>query len=212
MSILRIWVAGAAVVSLIILALGWLLGVSPRLAEAAQADAERRNVETVNAGYEATVIELRGLSEQLPELETQLEDLRVKIPTDPELSALLGQLNALAGAAGVTISEVTASPPVLFPVELLEGSGVTDLVALPVTIRVTGEGTAVDAFVREVQFGLRLLLVERFDLTDDPVNGNVTLQGFIFVLPEAGATLPTDEVGAPTDPAPPEDEPEVSTG
>jgi hypothetical protein len=77
-----------------------------------------------------------------------------------------------------------------------------------VTIRVTGEGTTVDSFIRQVQFGLRLLLVERFDLTDDPVNASVTLQGLIFVLPKAGAILPTDEVGdQPTAVVPPAEEP-----
>jgi Tfp pilus assembly protein PilO len=208
MSVLRIWVAGATVVSLVILGFGWLVGVSPRLAEAARADADRQGVELINAGYEATLIELQALSVRLPELQAQLTDLSAQIPTDPELSPLLGQLNALAGAAGVTLVEVTASPPVLFPPDLLAGTGVTELVALPVTIRVTGEGTTVDSFIRQVQFGLRLLLVERFDLTDDPVNASVTLQGLIFVLPKAGAILPTDEVGdQPTAVAPPAEEP-----
>lgn len=205
MSILRIWVAGAIIVSLIILGLGWLIGVSPRLADAARADQDRQGVELVNVGYEATLLELQELSARLPELEAQLEDIRVELPIEPELSELLGQLNALAEAAGVSLVEVTASPPVLYPPDLLEGTGVSGLVALPVTIRASGEGTAIDDFIREVQFGPRLLLVERFDLTDDPVAGSVTIQGFIFVLPEDGATLPTDEVGdAPPTEAPAE--------
>ena len=212
MSILRIWVFGAIVASLVILGLGWLLGVSPQLADAARADQDRQGVELVNVGYEATLLELQELSQQLPELEAQLEDLRSELPTVPELSELLGQLNALAEAASVSLVEVTASPPVLFPAELLEGTGVTDLVALPVTIRASGEGTAIDDFIREVQFGPRLLLVERFDLTDDPVAGSVTITGFIFVLPEDGATLPTDEVGdAPAGEAPAEEPAEEPT-
>lgn len=195
MSILRLWVIGAVLMSLIIVAAGWFLGVSPRLADAALAEEERQNVEVINVGYEATLAELQQLSENLPDLERQLENLRVEIPDEPELSTLLGQLNALAEAAGVSIVEVTARTPVLFPPDLLDGTGVTDLVALPVTIRAAGEGPAIDAFIRQVQFGPRLILVEQFDLTDDPVAAAVTLEALIFVLPAEGAALPTEQVG-----------------
>lgn len=195
MSILRLWVIGAVLMSLVIVAAGWFLGISPRLADAALAEEERQNVEVINVGYEATLAELQRLSQNLPELESELEGLRVEIPDEPELSTLLGQLNALAEAAGVSIVEVTAQTPVLFPPDLLDGTGVTDLVALPVTIRANGEGPAVDAFIRQVQFGPRLILVEQFDLTDDPVAAGVSLRALIFVLPEDGAALPTEQVG-----------------
>ncbi|BAU31352.1 type 4a pilus biogenesis protein PilO [Microcella alkaliphila] len=195
MSILRLWVIGAVLMSLIIVSAGWFLGVAPRLADAALAQEERQNVEVINVGYEATLAELQRLSENLPELESELESLRVEIPDEPELSTLLGQLNTLAEAAGVSIVEVTARTPVLFPPDQLDGTGVTDLVALPVTIRAAGEGPAIDAFIRQVQFGPRLILVEQFDLTDDPVAGAVSLEALIFVLPAEGAALPTEQVG-----------------
>jgi Tfp pilus assembly protein PilO len=199
MSILRLWVIGAVLLSLILVTAGWFLGVSPRLADAALADEERQNVEVVNAGYEATLVELQRLSENLPELESELEALRVEIPDEPELSTLLGQLNDLAEAAGVSLVEVTARAPVLFPPDLLDGTGVSNLVALPVTIRAAGEGPGIDAFLREVQFGPRLILVERFDLTDDPVAAAVSLEALIFVLPGEGASLPTAQVGEDSD-------------
>lgn len=193
MSTLRLWVIGSVLASIIIIALGWFLGVSPRLAEAAAAEAERQSVETVNVGYEATLIELQSLSENLPSLASQLDELRLSIPDEPGLSPLLGQLNALAESSGVFLDRVVASPPALFPEETLAGSGVNALVVLPVSIEASGPGIALDSFIRAVQFGERLVLVTNIDLTEDPVSGTVILTGFIFVLPPDGAVLPTEE-------------------
>lgn len=209
MSTLRLWVIGAVLASVVIIALGWFLGVSPRLAEVASAEAERQSVETINVGYEATLIELQQLSAELPALSAELDALRLSIPADPALSPLLGELNALAESSGVFLDQVVASPPALFPEENLEGSGVIGLVVLPVTIEASGPGTALDSFVEQVQFGERLILVTSIDLTEDPVSGSVILTGFIFVLPPDGAALPTEEATgeAPTDGAPVEEAP-----
>lgn len=207
MSILRMWVIGAVLLSIVILGLGWLLGISPRLADAATADEERQNVELVNVGYEATLLELRELSENLPALQAELDGLRQEIPELPELSTLLGQLNDLAEASGVQINEITANPPVLFPEELLEGSGVDFLVAVPVRVSAEGPSAGLGEFLSSVQFGTRLYLVEQFTLADDVDAGRVDLQGFVFVLPEEGATLPTEEAPENELPAGPEEEP-----
>lgn len=209
MSTLRLWVLGSVLASIVIIALAWFIGVSPRLAEVAAADDERQSVETVNAGYEATLLELQQLSEQLPALTSELETLQTSIPERPELSSLLGELNALAEASGVFLESVVASEPALFPQETLEGSGVDALVVLPVAIRATGAGTALDGFVRAVQFSERLILVTGLELSEDPVAGSVAITGLIFVLPPAGAALPTEEATgeAPTDGAPIEEAP-----
>lgn len=213
MSLLRLWVIGAVFVSLLVLGLGYLVGVAPRLAEAAAADSERQDVELVNVGYEATLLELQQLSENLPALEAELAALRQEIPEAPELSTLLGQLNDLAEAAGVEISEVTANAPVLFPAELLEGTGVTDLVAVPIRLSAAGGNLELSEFLSSMQFGQRLLLVERFDIVEDPAAGRLNLDGFIFVLPPEGAFLPTDEVGdAPPAEAPTEEPAEETEG
>ncbi|MFN3707724.1 type 4a pilus biogenesis protein PilO [Microcella sp.] len=206
MSTLRMWVIGAVVVSLVIAGLGWTLGVSPRLDDAARADSERQNVELVNVGYEATLQELRQLSENLPALESELDAIRREIPEGPELSALLGQLNALAESAGVEISQITADPPLLFPAEIVEEFGVTGLVAVPVRVSATGDPIGLSDFLRSVQFGTRLFLVEQFTLSESGDSGAVSLQGFVFVIPPAGTALPTDEPPANELPAAPTEE------
>lgn len=209
MSTLRIWILGVVVVAIAIIGLGYFLGIAPRLADAAAADAERQNVEIVNAGYEATLVELQALAENLPALEAELADLRVSIPDEPGLSPLLGQLSALAAAAGVELNDVTASPPALFPAEALEGFPIDALVVLPVSISATGTDVALSDFLESVQFGDRLVLVEQFDISGAPDSSRVTIQGFVFVVPPEGASLPTEEATgeAPADGAPIEEAP-----
>lgn len=196
MSILRLWVIGSVVAAILILALGWFLGVQPRLAEAGAAELERRSVAETNAGYEATLVELRELSANLPALQRDLDAIRVEIPDAPELSTLLGQLNEIAVAAGVSINEVTANTPQLVEPALLEPLGVSDLVAIPVQISALGSTEGLSAFLRNAQFGPRLMFVSSFTTSDDAESGRVSLTGFIFVLPEEGAVLPSVEEGA----------------
>lgn len=196
MSILRLWILGSAFVAVLVLLFGWFVGVQPRLAEADAANAERANVATINDGYEAVLIELRELSENLPALQQELDALRVEIPQEPELSTYLGQLNQLAESSGVSLNEVTANPPVLVDPALLEQYGVTGLVGIPVTISALGPPEGLAQFMKAAQFGPRLLWVGRFSTGDDAESGRVTLEGYIFVLPEEGATLPAVDEGA----------------
>lgn len=196
MSILRLWVIGSVFVAALIVLAGWFLGVQPRLAEVTAANSERQTVAETNAQYEAVLVELRELSENLPALQRDLDDIRVEIPQDPELPSLLGQLNALAVASGVSLNEVTTDPPRLIESEATTALGITDLVAIPVRISALGPPEGLAQFMKAAQFGPRLLWVGRFSTGDDAESGRVTLEGYIFVLPEEGATLPAVDEGA----------------
>lgn len=193
MSILRLWVIGSVFVAALLLLAGWFLGVQPRLTEVAAATSERQSVQAINTEYEAVLVELRELSENLPALESELEQIRVEVPQVPELATLLGQLNALAEASGVELNEVTANTPVLVDPALLEPLGVTDLVGIPVRVSALGAPEGLAQFIKAAQFGPRLMWVGRFSTGDDAETGRVTLEGLIFVLPEEGAALPSAE-------------------
>lgn len=196
MSVLRLWVIGSAFVAVLLLVAGWFLGVQPRLAEVSAASAERESVAAINAQYEAVLVELRELSENLPALESELAEIRVEVPQEPELSTYLGQLNALAEASGVSLNEVTANTPQLVEARLVEPYRVTDLVAIPVQISALGAPEDITRFLESAQFGPRLLLVAGFAIGDDGASGRVSLDGFIFVLPEDGAALPSVDEGS----------------
>lgn len=190
MSILRLWVIGSVFVAVLVVAVGWFLGVSPRLAEASTSNLERRSVEQLNAGYEATLVELRALTEDLPSIQRELDAIRTAIPTDASVSTLLGQLNGLAEAAGVTLTSVEATQPAL--VSGAEETGL-NLVAVPITITVAGPTDRFPEFARAVQNGPRLMLVPNFSFTEEGPASSATLRGFIFVLPGEGAALPSAE-------------------
>lgn len=110
----RWWTAGAVFVMAVLISLGWFLGIDPRLAEARSAEDERVGVEALNATYEQKLVQLKQIDENLPALTTQLEELNAALPSDAQVSTLLGQLNALAAESGVELTSITAGVPQRF--------------------------------------------------------------------------------------------------
>ena len=98
----------------VLIALGWILGIDPRLAEARSADDERVGVEELNATYEQKLVQLKQIDENLPALTAQLEQLNAALPSDAQVSTLLGQLNALAAESAVELTSITAGVPQRF--------------------------------------------------------------------------------------------------
>lgn len=219
----KLWIAGIALVAVLVVLLGWFTGIAPKLAEARTADKERANVEVTNQAHQATVLELRELDERLPELEEELEDLRVALPTDTAVSTLLGQLNELALKNSVGIESITAGTPLELeppapdpaapvpapaaadapeatdapedppvtdapvvdaPVALPDG---TALISIPITVTVAGDKAALTAFIQSVQYGARLFLVTDLSIDIEGSGGKSTIDGLIYVLPDANA-------------------------
>ena len=118
----------------VLIALGWILGIDPRLAEARAADDERVGVEALNATYEQKLVQLKQIEENLPALTTQLEELNAALPSDAQVSTLLGQLNALAAESAVELTSITAGVPQRF------GASDETVVAAPVAAE--GEAAA----------------------------------------------------------------------
>ena len=211
MTTTRWWTAGAVLVIAVLVALGWILGIEPRLTEARAADEERAGVETLNTTYEQTLVTLKELDADLPALTEQLDELEAALPPDAQVSTLLGQLNALADESGVELTSITAGVPEKFgaaaaaaallapaeiPAPAEEGEApapVTaepepvaptpeNFVSVPVSVEFTGDPGGLLAFVEKVQYGTRLFLVEALDITYDGGGGKVKIDGFVYVL------------------------------
>jgi Tfp pilus assembly protein PilO len=114
MSANRIWVFGAAVVILAIVVLGWMLGISPKLAEADAASGDREAVEQQNDQQEAVLVVLREQFENLDDLKRQLKELQGELPDAPKVESFIEYATGVADSSGVVISNIKADEPVAY--------------------------------------------------------------------------------------------------
>jgi Tfp pilus assembly protein PilO len=105
----RIWTIGAVVVICAVLALGWLLGVAPELAQAHAAESTRAGVETLNAADEKGIDALKKQFDDLTTLEGTAATLRLAVPTEADAPAIIAEFNQVASTSAVTITSVALS-------------------------------------------------------------------------------------------------------
>ncbi|MFF9565293.1 hypothetical protein ACF1AJ_18240 [Leifsonia sp. NPDC014704] len=110
----RLWVIGSVLITVVVLVLGWIVGVQPQLAATATAAVQRAEVEQTNARYEAVLAKLKAEHEKLPELTAQLAALSASVPSGTESSGFVTELNRIAAATGVTIRSLTFSDAVTY--------------------------------------------------------------------------------------------------
>ncbi len=189
----RLWALGSAVLVVAIVAMGWFLGISPKLSEASTADEQRVTAETQNIAQAAEVAKIKKQYEQLPALKQQLAVLRGAMPTDDELSTFLGELHKLEQTNGVTLISVETKDalpytPVDKPFTTVSTTNplVTpeNFVAIPMTLNVTGAPDRVMDFVQGVQTGDRLFLVTALNLAEDETGDaySAKVEGYVYVL------------------------------
>jgi Tfp pilus assembly protein PilO len=197
MSSTRVWVLGALVLSAALLVLGWVLGVSPRLAEIATVGEQTRSVQQQNKALEVTIERLRTDYRNLDAVAAQLAALRASLPASADYPGFLAELNAIAGRNSATLTAFTPGAPVVLgpqgaatpdaapppaegtgsPAALADGT----LVAIPVELSATGAFTDLLHLVGDLQSGRRLFLVGAlaFSGTGSTYTANVT--GYIYV-------------------------------
>ena len=217
----KIWILLAAIVSVAVLAMGWFLGVSPKLDEMTLANTQRASVDDQNVAQQKRIDGLKKQFAQIDKLKAELAVLQVDLPPGDELSTFLGQLHELEGTSGVTLTKFAASDGQLFVAA--PAAAVDPLVTaqnfVPITIDLTATGTREQAikFVSDLQFGKRLFLINKLTVEQsesdvievegsDPVpKYTVTISGYVYVLvdPSAPPPAPTpvgslDTTGTPS--------------
>ncbi len=100
------WIGGAAFIAVAIGAGTWFLGVSPQAADAADLRAQTEQVRSQNDLLELQIASLESESEKLPEYEAELAVIRTQIPTTAQLSEYLRQVNAMAAAHAVFLTNI----------------------------------------------------------------------------------------------------------
>lgn len=107
----RIWVIGSVLVMVVVLVLGWIVGIQPQLAATAAANDQRASVEQTNVMQEAALAKLKEDFAGIDALKDELASLSQSVPTGTEAPAFINQLDALAIAHGVTLKGVTMADP-----------------------------------------------------------------------------------------------------
>lgn len=223
----RLWAIGAAFIMIAVLLLGWFLGVSPNLSQAAISDTQRISVEEQNTQQEATLADLKSKFEKIDEYKTELAGLRRAIPAGGDLSTFIGQLQDLEARSGVKVKSITTSDAAPFlssasaaapaapaaPADGTEapaaadevaapGSGVNELnfVSIEVDISVAGSRDQVLDFVEALQSGSRLYLVTALTISEDDTGSGVftaRVTGAVYVLLNAEDVPVPVEADAP---------------
>ena len=170
----RMWVFGAVLAIVVIVASGWLIGISPQLTIVASANRDRAAVIEANSRNEILLAKLRRDYENIDALKSQVATLRQSVPTTAEVSSFVTELNALANARKVTLKSINVSDAQGYTPTTQANPGKTttsgspqtnpkitstNFVTIPVTIGVTGDYSKVLDFVNDVQLGRRLFLV-----------------------------------------------------
>lgn len=171
----RLWVYGAILVMIGIIAGGWLIGVAPQLAVTASTNSEHTNVMAANARDEILLAKLKLDYQNIDALKNQLSTLQASVPTSADIPSVVTELNTLANARGLTLKSITVSDakpytPTTPGVAQTGGKSAkapqtnpkitsANFVVIPMQITVNGDYSKVLDFVNDVQLGRRLFLV-----------------------------------------------------
>lgn len=108
------WIVGAAFGSLAILALSWLLAISPTLSAAADSRSQAADARARNSVLQLQITKLAEQFTHLDEYKANLAALREQVPEQTDLTAINKGLSALASASGVTLTAVNPTGPMAF--------------------------------------------------------------------------------------------------
>lgn len=120
---------GAVLVIGVVIVLGWMLGISPKLAEASAADANRGDVETQNSAYESQLVDLKKQFENMDDLKDELASLRDAIPNGAQIPAFVAQLGYIADEHQVTLTEIKLSDAEAYAPEIVVAPAAADATA-----------------------------------------------------------------------------------
>ena len=197
MSVDRLLAAAAGAGAIGILLLGWLLGVSPKLAEISAADAETATAAAQNGALEASNAALREQLESIVERRAELGELLEAVPAEAATDDFVDAVENTAVAWDVVLQSLTFAEGVSYgttgagTVPVAEGvsaapEALAGLVTVEVNLTVEGDPSRAMRFVDDLQTGDRLLTVTQVT-TDAGPPGMTTVRGYLYVLLEEGA-------------------------
>jgi Tfp pilus assembly protein PilO len=100
----------------VVLVLGWVIGVSPVLAQAASADAQRSSIAASNLASQASIGVLKTKFARIDALTHELSALSTSVPSDAAIPVFLRELDALSNENSVGLSNVVVNEAVNYVV------------------------------------------------------------------------------------------------
>jgi Tfp pilus assembly protein PilO len=205
MSQSRIWVGGAAAVTVLMVIASYFLLISPKMGEASDTRAQKVTTEQANDQLKLDIAQLKAQFATLPARQAELATIKQQMPSTPNLPTLIRSLSSMANEAGVTLVSISPSTPA--PVASTGSTSTTaastnGLFAVPVGVNVQGDYASSELFLQKLQTEMRrAYLVQGMSITPgvqlpdrfpQPVNGTVAMAitGSVFVL-QASATTGT---------------------
>lgn len=210
----RIWALGAGILVVAVLALGYLLGVAPLLAQAKIADDQRLSVEQSNQAQVLKLAQMKADFDRLDELEEQVGALRLSIPGEVDSDVIYAYLSGLQAGTGAPVESIVTGEAQVYGAPPIEGgtpapaattapeegattdptaapatvAGVENLYTVPVTITFQSTATAeqVLAFAGAMQSGPRLFLVTAIARQTGTESAAIT--AFMFVISDPDET------------------------
>lgn len=199
MTINRKWVWGSTLTSVVIFAIGWMIGIQPQLTKISVANQNREVVIAQNLRDEVLLAKLKADYQNIEVMRSDLLRLRTSVPMQAEISTFVTELNSLANIHEVTVKSITVNDAKPYTPNTggssPESTGaVTDprissnnFIVVPVQFSVAGNYSRVLQFVRSVQTGQRLFLISNFGSTGSTkseASGKVdsTVGGYMYVL------------------------------
>lgn len=102
----RLWVIGAVLLIGAIAVLGWVLAISPKLAQAQVTEESLAAAVSENAAYEAQAETFKKQFENLDALQDDLAAVQEAVPNSAQIPAAIDEIGAIAGASQVSISSI----------------------------------------------------------------------------------------------------------
>jgi hypothetical protein len=177
-----------------VLVLGWMLGVSPLLAQAAAADEQRVGVEQTNLAETAKLTQMKAQFDRLDEIEVELAKLRISMPAEVDFDFTYGLLSNYQSGTGATVNSIQTGEAL--PYGAATGAEVataaTPTVVAPsgfytVPITITFDQVPVDrvlAYASAMQNGPRLFLVTSV-MGEGGASSSITAFMFVMYDPDA---------------------------
>lgn len=213
----RIWTFATVLIMIAVVALGWFLGISPRLADAARFEAERQSVQAQNDLARAVIAQLQADFENLDELLLELATLREEFPTDAQYDVAVEELLTSLLTAGLGLQNIAINEPAPTTPEVLEpdappppteidGEGILpagSLLRVPVNVTVTGPLSSILAYIQALQESPRFSVVAQGDYAAVAGDaGTITFSMVMYVVSGDDLVNVLPEVDPETEPEP----------